>query len=80
MEKIKGFFTSIFGGAGAIVMLGLAFAIPIGDLYWLWMAIQLGSYWMFVLGMLPFTAIFVGPIGIYCLLFGVPSWIFDKFG
>lgn len=80
MDGIKDFFTSVFGAAGGIVMYGLIFLIPVGNLYWLWMSIQLGSFWMFVLGLMGPTILFAAPIGAYSLIFGVPAWVFTTFG
>jgi hypothetical protein len=80
MDGIKDFFTSVFGAAGGIVMFGLMFLMPIGGLYWLWMAIQLGSFWMFAIGLLGPTILFTAPIGAYSLVFGIPAWVLSTFG
>lgn len=66
--------------AGGLVLLLLPIAFVLGDLYWLWMAIQLGSFGMFVVGMFPVTAILAAPIGAWSLLFGTPSWVIALFG
>ena len=67
---------SLFG----LAIIAFWILMGIGDLYWLWMSIQIGSFWMFVCGILPFTAVFASPIGAYSLLFGVPDWILNTFG
>lgn len=55
--------------------------VAIGSLYWLWIAIQLGSFLMFVLGVFPITTIFLAmPVGAWSLLFGVPDWVINVFG
>lgn len=80
MYKIKELFMALFGFAFSGVM-GLfgSFFLIMGPLYWIWIAIQISSWWMFVLGfclpLIPVMAI----IGIYSLLFGVPEWIFNVF-
>jgi ABC-type multidrug transport system permease subunit len=78
--KIKDFFINLFGGAGVIIMYGFFLLIPIGDLYWLWMSIHIGSFLMFVMGLFPLTALIVAPVGAYSLIFGVPEWVFNFFG
>ncbi len=74
-----GFVKSLFGGAFAIAMLPLYFVLPLGWLYWLWLAIQFGNFWMFVVGVIPPTAILTAPIGAWSLLFGVPQWVLNWF-
>jgi len=59
---------------GCIVFLGL------GNLYWLWLAIELGSFMMFVIGLLPLFAMITGPVGAWSLVFGLPLWVVDVFG
>ena len=73
---IQDFIVFVFGSAFGF---GSLFVFVIGDIYWLWIAIQIGSFWMFLVG---FTPLFVitGPIGAYSLLFGVPNWVFNLFG
>lgn len=62
------------------VLMPLFFLIPVGSLYWIWMAIQLGSFGMFVIGIVPPAALFTAPIGLYSLLFGAPQWLMRMFG
>ena len=80
MNKFSEFFEGIFGAAGVVIMIIFFFSYSIGGLYWLWIAIQLGSFWMFVLGIAGPTVVFTGPIGAYALIFGTPIWIFNTFG
>ena len=77
MESIKNFFVGTFGFFGLILMWVLAILIPVGDIYWLWMAIQIGNFWMFLLGLIPPIALFTGPVGAYSLLFGMPDWLIN---
>ena len=54
--------------------------LAVGGLYWFWMAIQIGSFLMFVIGFFPPTGLLVAvPVGAWSLLFGVPDWIFAWF-
>ena len=61
----------------------LAYAVMlflmVGDLYWLWTAIQLGSFWMFVLGLVPPFVVVGTVVGAWSLFFGVPEWVFSMF-
>lgn len=77
---MKEFFSSIFGGFASIVMIAIWGLIAIGGIYWLWMAIQIGSFLMFVIGLFPPTGLFIAtPIGAWSILFGVPDWIYAWF-
>jgi hypothetical protein len=67
--------TTGLGAAG----LGLYSLFAIGGLYWLWMAIQFKSFWMFAVGLFPLTAIFAAPVGGYSLIFGPPDWLLHLF-
>ncbi|MBI05331.1 MAG: hypothetical protein CMI96_05885 [Pelagibacteraceae bacterium] len=80
MESIKNLFVSVFGAAAGAVMIGFFGLYAIGSLYWLWMAIQISSFWMFVIGLLGPTMFFTGLIGGYSMLFGAPEWIYNTFG
>ena len=62
------------------VLIGLMMLVPIGELYWLWTAIQIGSFWMFVFGLAGPLIIIAAPVGAYGLLFGMPQWVFNLFG
>jgi hypothetical protein len=64
-------------GWGGIAVMSLLF---IGDLYWLWVAIHMGSFIMFVAGLMGPVAAITAPIGAYMLFFGVPQWIIAAFG
>lgn len=55
------------------VMFGL------GNLYWLFLSFQIGSFWMFILGVFPPTVIVSGLTGAYSLLFDVPNWVYAAF-
>ena len=79
MESIKNFFEGLFGAAAGIVMMTCFFCYSVGTIYWLWVAIQIGSFWMFVLGFIPPTAVFTGFVGGYAMIFGTPDWVLSTF-
>lgn len=72
MERIK----EILGGTLGIILWGL---FIIGELYWIWMSIQLGSFVMFFLGLAGPIIIITAPIGAWSILFGIPDWIINLF-
>lgn len=80
MDAIKGFFESMFGAAAGLVMFAFIISLSIGSLYWIWMAIQLGSFLMFAILFFPPAYIITGPVGFYALIFGPPEWVINMFG
>lgn len=68
---------SLSAGGLFLVMYGL---LGIGGLYWLWMAIQLGSFGMFAIGIFPLAFLVTVPVGAYSLIFGMPDWVIALFG
>lgn len=76
MGKISALFETAMG----MVLFGLYSLVGIGSLYWLWMAIQLESFMMFVVGIFPLFIIITAPIGTWSLLFGIPDWVYNIFG
>ena len=77
---MKEFIIQFFGGFASIVMFSAFGLFAVGGLYWFWMAIQIGSFLMFVIGFFPPTSLLLAaPIGAWSLLFGVPDWIFTWF-
>ena len=73
MDDLKGGFLSLLGMAISILF-------SIGGIYWLWMATQLGSFWMFFCGLFPFTMLITVPVGAYSFIFGMPEWVANMFG
>jgi hypothetical protein len=71
----------LVGGTGiaAIAMPVMYLAFGLGALYWLWLAIQFGSFAMFVIGFAGPLVLFTAPVGLYALLFGVPLWVMRWF-
>ena len=51
----------------------------LGFFYWLWMAIKIGSFWMFVVGISPLAFMTV-PVGAWSFFFGMPDWVGNMFG
>ncbi len=80
-EKINDFFIGTFGLVFGLIFYGGGFFVfGIGTIYWIWMSIQLSSFWMFFLGLAGPAVMITGPIGAYSIIFGVPNWIIDTFG
>ena len=73
-------FIGLFGSAIGLAMGALYFGIPLGWMYWLWLAIQMGSFAMFVYGLFPFTAPIAAIVGLYALAFHPPPWVTSSFG
>ena len=63
-----------------MLLLPLFLMLPLGELYWLWIAIQMGSFWMFVFGLAGPLILIAAPTGAYGLIFGMPAWVFSLFG
>lgn len=80
MGRIHDFFTGIFGAAAGVVIFACYGLIAVGSLYWFWMAIQLGSFLMFLVLLFPPAFIVAAPVGAYSMIFGVPSWVISTFG
>ena len=71
---------NFFEGAIGLIMMAVLGLLSLGGLYWLWIAVQLGSFSMFVIGVFPLCYIVTAPVGAYSILFGVPNWVFATFG
>lgn len=52
----------------------------IGQLYWFWMSIQIGSFLMFLSGLFPLFFVVTSPVGAWSLFFGMPNWVYNIFG
>ena len=75
MEWIKNFvgvLAGIFGTAGIFCFM---LSGTLGWAYWMWMAIQLGSFGMFFFGILGPLALVAGILGLWSFLFGIPVWL-----
>ncbi len=80
MGKLKEWISEAAESAFGLAIMGFFILVGLGDLYWLWMAIQFGSFWMFVAGMVPPFFIIAGPVGAWSLIFGPPEWLVSMFG
>jgi hypothetical protein len=72
---VKRFFTelaAVFGGIGTLAFFAGWF---IGWCYWMWIAIQIGSFWMFVFGLAGPCALIAALLGLWSLIFGAPLWL-----
>jgi hypothetical protein len=67
-------------GALGFVFIGIYILLAVGELYWLWMSFQIGSFGMFLVGMIPPFIILAMFVGAYGLIFGLPSWVYSFFG
>lgn len=72
MEAIKALIASLFGSA---VGIGFFLCGTLGWAYWMWMAIQLGSFLMFFFGILGPLAAVAGILGLWSFFFGIPLWL-----
>ncbi|MGM0430767.1 MAG: hypothetical protein ACQEQ2_10785 [Pseudomonadota bacterium] len=68
-------FVNIFTIAISWCLFGLYILLPVGALYWMFISIQVGSFWMFLVGFIPIA----WPIGAYGLIFDMPDWVLDMF-
>lgn len=80
MQLIEAFIKIVLGAVTGLFVILFGIALPVGGLYWMWIAIQIGSFWMFVLGIIPPAWPITSTVGIYSLLFGAPHWVFTWFG
>ena len=71
----EGLLGLLAGGFFAVIYI----IFPIGWLYWIWMAFQLGSFSMFVAGLIPPFFLISIPVGAYSLFFGLPDWVINYF-
>ena len=72
--------TDLLQGVLGIMMIPIMILLSLGNIYWLWMAIQIGSFSMFVVGMFPLFIIVTAPVGGWSLVFGMPHWVYSFFG
>jgi hypothetical protein len=58
-----------------VVSLSLSIGLFVGWAWWMWLAIQIGSFWMFIVGIAGPSAFPAGALGLWCLVFGMPAWL-----
>ena len=73
------FLENMLAGSFSFAIIGFYLAMFVGSIYWLWMAIQLGSFLMFFLAFIPPLFLVSGPVGAWSFLFGVPDWVLNWF-
>ena len=69
------FFSSLFKLVGYSFMS----LLPLGWMYWLWVAIKVGGFAMFILAFFPITTPIASILGAWCFIFGIPEWIQNVF-
>lgn len=81
MTVLKHWLIGIGVTYGVVKLLAICISIllALGDIYWLWTAIQIESFWMFICGLVPPFVAITGPVGAWSLLFGVPAWVYNVF-
>jgi hypothetical protein len=79
MQRTYKFFSGLISGGIGLLMIPIFLLFPLGGLYWLWMSIQLGSFAMFALGLIPPFVILTSVMGAWSLIFGLPKWVFNIF-
>jgi hypothetical protein len=61
--------------SGGLFAFSLYIGLFAGWAYWMWMAIHLGSFGMFVLGLLGPGGAIAAVLGLWSFLFGIPGWL-----
>lgn len=79
MVRIRQHIESLTGSLFGLGVMALYLLFPLGWLYWIWIAIQTGSFFMFVVGLLPPLQLIAAPLGLWSLLFGIPEWVASFF-
>lgn len=64
-------------GALSGTVAGICFMLSatLGWAYWMWLAIKLGSFGMFFIGIFGPFALIAGVLGLWSFLFGIPIWL-----
>ncbi|SFK77535.1 hypothetical protein SAMN05216302_10155 [Nitrosomonas aestuarii] len=68
-------FAFVIGGSFHVFSLFMI----VGGFYWIWLAIQMESFSMFLVGVFPLTFFVTAPVGAYSLIFETPQWVTDWF-
>jgi hypothetical protein len=68
-------FLMLVGYVGVPAFTVIAFALISGWAYWIWLAIKLDSFGMFLFGLLGPLGIVAALFGLWSLFFGLPAWI-----
>lgn len=77
ITKIMGFLGQTLLVLWVIFWCLFGIASVVGEIYWLYLAFSFGNIWMFVFAFLIPVS---GPLGLWCLIYGVPLWVYNFFG
>ena len=72
-------FGRLVAGVGTTAAYALLIGMIPGWIYWLWMAVHLGSFLMLVIGLAGPLAALASLIGLWSLVFGAPLWLVHLF-
>jgi hypothetical protein len=72
MEAVRNSLAALTGNTIGLILMA---TFMVGPIYWIWMAIQFGSFGMFLFGVIPPFVIIAAPLGLWSLLFGPPQWL-----
>jgi len=76
---IRKMIESLLGLFAVVTASGLYIGLVIGGIlgwaYWMWMAIQFGSFGMFFFGILGPLGMIAAVLGLWSFVFGVPLWL-----
>lgn len=61
------------------LIMSLYLLLPLGWVYWLWVAVKIGGFAMFALALFPITAPIASILGGWSFLFGIPDWVVSVF-
>ncbi len=80
LADVRDGFLAIIGSGFGLALYAIYMLLFIGEVYWLWIAIQLKSFKMFFVGIFPLFYIVTAPVGAYSLVFHTPQWVISWFG
>ncbi|MFA0054697.1 maltose ABC transporter permease [Vibrio echinoideorum] len=70
---------NIIGTIFSWLIMGCYILLPLGWVYWLWVAIKIGGFAMFAVALFPLTAPIASILGGWSFLFGLPQWVVSMF-
>lgn len=65
----------VTGVSGSVIGIVFFLTSTLGWGYWMWMAVHLGSFGMFVFGLLGPFAVIAGLLGLWSFALGIPTWL-----
>ncbi len=72
---MRNLLNSLIGMTGVAGAMAIGLGVFVGWAYWMWMAIQLGSFGMFVFGLLGPCGLLASLLGLWSFLLGAPAWL-----